>query len=583
MKSKSQVIKSKNTKHKDNLNTSLTQVARNKDEFEDKIMEIDIKKPRSPFNFFILEMREKHNIKGSITDSSKQFAEKYSRLSGNELSKFQKLSDDDRQRYEANMKMVRKYVLDKPFKEKATARSLFIEERLAELRDSHYPTKEQLNQEKDKAAEEWDEMDSEEKKQYEEKLEEHKKMYEDMKKSVRKTQAYNLYMKDQMAKARKNDKTLSFKDVAAKWEKCTDEEKEKYNRYAQEQTEDNQKRRNIYEIAYGLKPKNPLGALKFYFNELKSMGKVKLLKEAKAKWEKLDDDEREKYLKMEKKERLAFILKKREYKALNKKERAPSAYNLFVKDLKGTDTKVFSEQGFFTYAAEKFRNLSSNEIRKLEERSKKLKEEMDAKKDEKAEIEELKPKKKPNSAYNIYIRERVPEIKKKFPNMVQTDVFAQCAEDFKNISTKELKVLEEKAEQEKLDYEKRMKKYELKLEKYNEKEKTNEDEKKRSKSKSKQSSKKRSKSKGKNSTKKNGDQSESEYETENEKDTKKKKKNKTTSKSTEKKKQTKGKKSKKSSENDDSESEMNRSQSSRGTSKSKKRESSRKTKTKGRK
>ena len=36
-----------------------------------------------------------------------------------------------------------------------------------------------------------------------------------------------------------------------------------------------------------------------------------------------------------------------------------------IKDLKGTDTKVFSEQGFFTYAAEKFRNLSSNEIRKL--------------------------------------------------------------------------------------------------------------------------------------------------------------------------------------------------------------------------
>jgi hypothetical protein len=580
MKSKSQVVKSKNTKHRDNLNTSLTQIAKNKDEFDDMLMSIDIKKPRSAFNIFCLEMREKHHIKGSITDITKQFAEKYNKLSNTELSRLQKLADEDKQRYEANMKMVKKYVLEKPYKEKATARSLFIEERLAELRDSENPTKEQLNQEKEKAVREWEEMDSEDKKQYEEKLDEHKKMYEDMKKSVKKTQAYNLYMKDQMAKARKNDQTMTFKDVAAKWENCTDEEKKKYNRYAQELQEENQKRRNMYEIAYGIKPKNPLGALKFYFNELKSMGKVKLLKEAKAKWEKLDDDEREKYLKMEKKERLAFILKKREYNSLNRSERAPSAYNLFVKDLTGTDPKEYSEQGFFVYASDKYGKLSASELRKLEERSKKIKEEMMAKKNEKAEIEELKPKKKPNSAYNIFIRERVPEIKKKFPNMIPTEVFAQCAEDFKNISGKELKVLEEKAENEKADYEKRLKKYELKLEKYNEKENVNAEDKKKSKSKSNSSSKKRSKSKGKKSTKKNDDQSESEYDTESEKDTKKKKNN-DSKKKNEKKNKTTGKKSKQTTS--DNESEMSMSESSRGNSKSKPRANSRKAKNKGRK
>jgi len=572
MKSKSQTqkSKSKNTKHRESLNTSLTQIAKNKNEFEDMILDIDIKKPRSSFTYYIVEMREKHNLKGSATDIASKYSEKYQRLTNTELAKYQKLTEEDKQRYEANMKMVKKFILEKPFKEKATARSLFIEEKLAVAREFSDLTKEELNKEKEKAREEWEDMEKDDKLEYEEKLAEHNKMYEDLKKSTRKTKAYTLYMKDQMAKAKKNEQEIDSKSVVEKWEKCSQETKEKYSRYAEEETEENAKRRHIYEIAYGLKPKMPMGALKFYFNELKSSGKVTLQREAKAKWEKLDDEEQEKYLKMAKKESLAFILKKREYKRLNAEKRIPNTYNLFVADLKGIDPETYKEKGFFGYASDKYQNLSEAEKNKLDHRVKKLKDDLVAKKEAKAEIEEMKPKKKPNTAYNLFIRERVPEIKKKFPNIYQQDVFGKVAQEFKEISPRDLKKLEEKVEEEKEDYEKKMKKYELKLEKFNEKEKPAEDEKSKGKSKSKKKSKGKGKSVRKNSNKsKNADSetdNESDYESEKDK---KKKKNKT--------KETKSRKSRKMvSDTEDSGNETSKSQKS-------KRSSSRKTKTRGRK
>ena len=80
MKSKSQVVKSKNTKQRESFNTSLTQVAKTQNEFEDVLMDIDITKPRTAFNFYIKEMREKNNLKGNITDAARLYAKKYQNL-----------------------------------------------------------------------------------------------------------------------------------------------------------------------------------------------------------------------------------------------------------------------------------------------------------------------------------------------------------------------------------------------------------------------------------------------------------------------------------------------------------------------
>lgn len=242
---------------------SLTQGASSIADFEENILEIDIKKPRTSFNFYIMDMREKHKIKGSITTLTSEFAEKYKALSTSEMLKYEKMADEDKKRYESHMALVKKYVLEKPFKEKATAYSIFIDEKLREARENNV---EDLKEVKKKYKYEWEnEMTPEEKNVYKEKLEKHFEFYDELKKSNRPANAYALFIKDQLSKARENNESLTIKDVAPIWAKASNAIKERYEVYAQEVAEDAKKHRHIYELAYGIKPKLPISAFRFYY------------------------------------------------------------------------------------------------------------------------------------------------------------------------------------------------------------------------------------------------------------------------------------------------------------------------------
>jgi len=262
-KTRSQVPATNKQLGKPSVVKSLTQGASSMADFEENILDIDIKKPRSSFNFYILDMREKHKLKGSITLMSSEFAEKYKALSSTELLKYEKMAEEDRKRYESHMALVKKYVLEKPFKEKATAYSIFIDEKLREARENN---EEDLKEVKKKFKSEWeDNMTSEEKNVYKEKLEKHCEFYDELKKSNRPPNAYALFAKDQLSKARENNKTLTLKDVAPIWAKSSNAVKERYAVYAQEVAEEARKHRNIYELAYGIKPKLPISAFRFYY------------------------------------------------------------------------------------------------------------------------------------------------------------------------------------------------------------------------------------------------------------------------------------------------------------------------------
>ena len=80
----------------------------------------------------------------------------------------------------------------------------------------------------------------------------------------------------------------------------------------------------------------------------------------------MKDEEKEKYLKLAKREKLAYEIKKREYKSKNKKTRTPSAYNLYMSDLKGTAPEKYSEEGFFNYAYKKWKSLDASKKSKYE-------------------------------------------------------------------------------------------------------------------------------------------------------------------------------------------------------------------------
>lgn len=121
---------------------SLTQILDNKEDFDQMILDIDIKKPRNAYNYFTRELREKLNLKGSITDKATEFSSKYQKLTESEKAKYEKMAEDDRKRYQEHMTLVRKYVLDKPFKENATPYSIFIDEKLRDAREQGLDLKE---------------------------------------------------------------------------------------------------------------------------------------------------------------------------------------------------------------------------------------------------------------------------------------------------------------------------------------------------------------------------------------------------------------------------------------------------------
>lgn len=254
---------SKDSTKKNMALKSLTQGAASMADFEDMLLEIDIRKPRTAFNFYIMDMREKHKLSGSITTMTSEYAEKYKRLSNSDRSKYEKAAEDDKKRYEEHMALVKKYVLEKPFKEKATPYSIYIEEKVREARENG---EEDIRAVKKQAKFNWEnKLTLEERKEYEEKLRIHQDFYEELRKSPRPPNAYALFMQDQMAKARQNDGTLSISEVAALWAKTSPSVKERYAVYAAEVAEDARKHRHIYELAYGLKPKLPISAFRFFY------------------------------------------------------------------------------------------------------------------------------------------------------------------------------------------------------------------------------------------------------------------------------------------------------------------------------
>jgi hypothetical protein len=145
---------------------SLTQILESKEDFDDMILNIDIKKPRTAYNYFTKEVREKLNLKGSITDKAAEFSAKYQKLSENERAKYEKMAEEDRKRYQEHMLLVRKFVLDKPFKENATPYSIYMDEKLREAREQGLDLKETKEKYKDL----WEnDMTADEKKVYKEK------------------------------------------------------------------------------------------------------------------------------------------------------------------------------------------------------------------------------------------------------------------------------------------------------------------------------------------------------------------------------------------------------------------------------
>jgi hypothetical protein len=295
---------------------------------------------------------------------------------------------------------------------------------------------------------------------YEEKKDKHRELYEDIKKAKSsQINAYALFCKDKMMKAREKNERMTLIDCAEAWKNIKPAIKEKYEAYAQEVKEEREKNRDLYELAFNVKPKRPLGPFNFYLMELAKEGKFTGMKESAKVWHNLSIDEKEKYQKVAKKAQLAYMVKKAEYNSTVRKSysKPKSALNFFIADQKEYPNDL-PQGGFFQWCYKKWMKADDTIKRKYQKMAD------EAAKEHSQTREELDSKvfnipKKPISAYNRYLKDRIPELQEKQPNKAVSELFGIIGEEWRNIKVSQKEKYEKLYSDELSEYKDQLKEY----------------------------------------------------------------------------------------------------------------------------
>jgi hypothetical protein len=230
---------------------------------------------------------------------------------------------------------------------------------------------------------------------------------------------------------------------------------------------------------------------------------IKSLKDGQEMWKKLSEDQKEEYLTKSHRCLLAYRYKKMIYnkkikKILPKKPKGP--LQQFLKEKKGQ--KPANGESFLQYWKTVFDGLSEAQKKKYVEKAEKAKERYD-KKMAQFNDKEFDMPKKPQSGFNLYVQDRMPDLKKAKPNAQASVLIKQIAKEWKESKDVDTKQYNKNAEKDRKRFQRQLKEFQ-KLGYYTkDKSETEEEEDTRSK-KSKKSQKKRSSSKA--STKKSKSQ-----------------------------------------------------------------------------
>ena len=114
-KIKTQIPKSILINSNSNQNSQIQTITDKNNIYENSsiYIEIDLKKPKNPFDFYVLEMQKTNNIKGNLADYTKILSEEYKYLPKRKIAEYEKLSKKDNKRYKSNIELVKKYKNDK--------------------------------------------------------------------------------------------------------------------------------------------------------------------------------------------------------------------------------------------------------------------------------------------------------------------------------------------------------------------------------------------------------------------------------------------------------------------------------------
>jgi HMG-box domain/HMG (high mobility group) box len=414
----------------------MSQAPNYEEDVESEITNLDLKKPRRPFNFFIKEMFSKEQGAKIESKYIKSYAKQFKSLSEKEKNKYREMAEQDRERYNEHTQIARETILRQPDKQNKTALKYFIEERRSKAREKG----EDEIKARDEAKEKWREMTDEQKEAYELKSNNNKLLYAKYKHLKNgPTSAFQLYIIDKSKKAKKKGKSIALGELAKKWEKVKESEKKKYEDMFTEQKNEYEQNKDVIDLALNIKPKRNSNFLGIFMKDKFANGELKSLSKAKKLWDELNEEEKEKYKKRALKEKLIYTIKKQYHNAMLRKEigRPPSAYNLFVRD------KV--QEGLSVKEAYKLWKGGDMIMKKLYQgQAEKAKEEFMKREDEiKARVYD-KPK-RALGAFSIFMSKRYNDFKEK--NDKFGDMISKISEQWRNLPEKQKDVYEKLAQE----------------------------------------------------------------------------------------------------------------------------------------
>jgi hypothetical protein len=427
------------------------------EDFFENILNINIDKPMTAYNFYIREQMSKNKIT-KLIEASKLYAPKWKKMSDKEKERFDKMVEDDKVRYEENLKLVKKYLIDPDMlKEQVSPYMAFkrayvdnmINEQGLEPADARA-----------KAKDAWDDLSKEEKKQWEDEFEKKKDLLEelkDFKPGV--VNAYSMYVRDKVANS-----DMNFKEAAEAWKKVSATQKEKYHKYAEEENKERRKKLALWEVNSGIRPKKPVRGLTHFIRELSKEDKLSGVKNvfsyAAAKYKELPESERERFEKLFKQEQLEYSIKLAEYKKFlsNRFGRAPTAINLYFQDHAGDyDEEDMKPGDALRILSERWKKESEATKEKYNERAAKEKEKFDEYKEQQLN---LKPPSRPMSAYQYFVQENFSTVKEKNPKSANSEIFGLIAEKWSKTKDADRVEFVKKAETDKERYDREIQEFE---------------------------------------------------------------------------------------------------------------------------
>ena len=434
------------------------------DKIDELLEHITLKRPRNAYTQFCIEEVEKFkkknkNGKIDLKKFSGECAKKWKDLGEKDQKKYNDKYEEEKLTYKRDIETVRHYLFmdyNDIVRRPPTAYRLFLNERLRKGFDRNEDPKEV----KQKASEDWRKMSVEEKSEYLEKKKENDTWFEKAKKT-RKVTPLTMFVQKAIDAAKSKGKELpKLADLAATWKSLKASDKKNYIDYAEIINKEREHLHNVYELINGIKPKRPAGAFRVFLQEKAKEKALHSLKEGKEMWDKLSEDEKDHYLKKAHTCRLAYKYKKMIYNKKIKKilpKRPATAYGQFLKDRKGI--KVPKGEKAVVYWRPIFDKLPKDQKKKYEEKARKDRDRYERKMAEFKNVVFDMPK-RPLNAFSLFIKDRVPDLKKENGKAPVTKLIKIAAKEWQSEDGVSQAKYERKAEMDKKRFKKQLKDFE---------------------------------------------------------------------------------------------------------------------------